>query len=52
MTMKCELCDDYLQPDIRGGNFYCKKCRLRDERDLKLILKALRIIQKDASSKL
>ena len=49
--MKCELCKSYLVPD-KDGYHYCKMCHLKDERDLKLILKALRIIQKDATSKM
>jgi len=42
----CELCGKMLVPDIYGGAFHCVKCKLRDERDLKLIVKALRIIRK------
>jgi len=41
----CELCGKMLVPDIYGGAFHCVKCKLRDERDLKLIVKALRIIR-------
>jgi len=41
----CILCGKRLVPDIQGGAFYCVKCKLRDEMDLKLIVKALRIIR-------
>ena len=44
---RCIICDKMLVPDIQGGWFHCVRCNLRDERDLKLILKALRIIREE-----
>jgi hypothetical protein len=34
-----------LVPDISGGWFHCPKCKAQDERDLKLIVKAMRILR-------
>jgi len=42
---RCIICDKILVPDIQGGWFHCPACKARDERDLKLIVKALRIIR-------
>jgi len=50
MIHKCEVCNSYLAPDVYfkyGKGLFCPTCQLQDERDLKLIVKALRIIQKE-----
>ena len=47
MILKCGLCSESLAQYSTTGNFYCRKCKAQEKRDLKLILKALRIIQKE-----
>jgi len=46
---RCIICDKMLVPDIQGGWFHCPGCKEQDERDLQLIVKAMRILRADNS---